>query len=152
MCSWTGTLSTTLHVSPASAIIACRFRISSTVQISPLGIWCRAWTMSVAPACRISHKLTGSFGPYQRHDCLHRYIMAYYLNRIGIKSAVNYRQCARYELRRIAGEPLQRPEQLFRFAEPLERRVRQDGFRAGRQAAVRIREQRAVLLRFLRTP
>ena len=73
--------------------------------------------------------------------------MAYYLNRIRIKSSINHRQRARYELRSIAGKPLQRPEQLFRFAETLKRGMRQNGFRAGRQASVRVREQRPVLFR-----
>ena len=29
-------------------------------------MWCRAFTIPVAPACLISHRLTGSLGPYQR--------------------------------------------------------------------------------------
>ena len=38
ICSCTGTLSTTDHVSPTSSIICLRFMISSTVHTSPFGI------------------------------------------------------------------------------------------------------------------
>ena len=42
--------------------------------LPPFGIWCSALTIPVAPACLMSHKDTGSFGPYQRQVCSHKYI------------------------------------------------------------------------------
>src|SRR6266498_300341 len=66
MSSLTGRLSITVHVIPASSIISFLLFISSIVQTSPTGIWCKAVTTPVHPDCRMSHKLTGSFGPNQR--------------------------------------------------------------------------------------
>ena len=54
-----GYASTTDQRRPAASIISLRFMISSTVHTSPLGMWCRAFTMPVAPACLMSHRLTG---------------------------------------------------------------------------------------------
>ena len=45
------------------------FLISSVGQTFPLGIACKAETIPVAPACLMSRKDTGSFGPNHRHVC-----------------------------------------------------------------------------------
>ena len=72
MCSCTGTLSTTDQRRPAASIISLRFMISSTVHTSPLGMWCRAFTMPLAPACLMSHRLTGSLGPVPAPGLSHK--------------------------------------------------------------------------------
>src|SRR5688572_5738024 len=69
MSSCTGRLSITVQVIPAASTSFLRFSISSKVHTSPTGTWCRAVTTPVQPACLISHKLTGSLGPYQRMVC-----------------------------------------------------------------------------------
>src|SRR5690606_7940157 len=66
-----------LHVSPAASIIAFRSSISSSGHTSPWGIWWRAVTMPVAPACLISCNETVSAGPYHRHACSSFFAMSF---------------------------------------------------------------------------
>ena len=50
MASCTGMLSTTDQVSPAASIASRRARTSSAGHTSPMGMWCSAVTIPVAPA------------------------------------------------------------------------------------------------------
>src|SRR5688500_8882256 len=61
--------STTVQASGARVLastIAFRSSTSRVVHASPMGTWCKAVTISLAPAWRTSSRLTGSSGPYQR--------------------------------------------------------------------------------------
>src|SRR5208282_2890887 len=69
MSSVTGMLSTTDHSIPAAWISAFLRSISSTDQATPLGRWCRAVTIPLAPACRACVRGTESLGPNQRQHC-----------------------------------------------------------------------------------
>src|SRR5690625_7538076 len=70
-------LSTTDQRRPLSSILFLCFSISSTLQTAPVGRWCRAETMPVAPACLTSCRETGSLTPYQRQVCSRLFIIKF---------------------------------------------------------------------------
>ena len=69
------------------------------------------------------------------------------LDREGVETAVYDDHCAAHGLRGVRGKVLQRADQLVGLEEAAVGRVAQDGVRTGRQRAVGVRQERAVLVR-----
>ena len=74
-------------------------------------------------------------------------ILNFELDAEGIKTAIHDDHRAAYGLRGVRGEPLQRADQLIGLEETTIGRVLENRVRAGRQRAVGVGQQGAVLVR-----